>query len=125
MFFQNLGELETNLYSTLRNAIRGGHNVSHLAEYIQTRLQKELGHDMKKVGHVSLVDTGGQTTFSGSGEIFEKFKKCWQLKDYSGFGLNPKTFFEEGFTTAPLRYMKFDETYHRMPYDCTNSMFLL
>ena len=114
-------ELETKLYSSLRNAVRGGYNISRLAEYLQARLL-EMGKQEKDVGHVLLVDTGGQTTISGSGPIFENFKETGQLQNFSGYGEIPKNFFEKGYKSAKLRYMKFNETYHRMPYNCTRSI---
>ena len=84
-----------------------------------------MGNDRKNVGHVLVVDTGGQTTISGSGEIFEKFKELGQLKDYAGYGQVPKTFFDRGYKSATVCYMKFDQTYHRMPYDCMCSKLAL
>ena len=60
--FQNLHELETNLYSTLHNAVRAGFNVSRLADYCQDRFNTELGINKKIVGHIFAADTGGQTT---------------------------------------------------------------
>ena len=119
---QNLSELETNLYSCLRNAIRHGFNISRLAEYVQSRMYDEVGKDKQKVGHVLVVETGGQATISGTGEIFENFKTTGKIEGYSGYGQIPLTFFEKGYRTATVRYMNFDETYHRMPYDCTKSM---
>ena len=116
-----MDELETHLYSCLRNAVRAGINVSRLADYCQERFHTELGVGKKIVGHVSAIDTGGQTTISGSGEIFEKFKRTGELNGYAGCGQTPKTFFEPGYKTAPVRYMNLDETYHRMPYDCRDS----
>ena len=64
-FFQNLSELETNLYSCLCNAVRAGYNVSRLSDYCQERFHIELGIMKKVVGHVFEVDMGGQTTISG------------------------------------------------------------
>ena len=111
------------MYSTLRNAIRGGFNVSRLAEYLQKRLSQGASNE-REVGHVFLVDTGGQTTISGSGKIFENFKKCGKLSGYTGMGENAVEFFDKGYKTANLRYMNFDETYHGMPYDCTRSKYI-
>ena len=72
--------------------------------------------------HVFVIDTGGQTTISGSGKIYEDFKASNQILGYFGFGQNPKFFYEPGYLRASVRYMNLDETYHRMPYDCTKSM---
>ena len=113
------------MYSCLRNADRVGYNVSRLSDYCQERFHIELGITKKAVGHVFAVDMGGQTTISGTGEIYENFKKTGQLNGYAGFGETPKTFFEKGYKSASLRYMKFDETYHRMPYDCRDSEFFI
>ena len=49
--------------------------------------------------------------FLGTGEIYENFKRTGQLNGYAGFGETPKTFFEKGYKSASLCYMKFDETY--------------
>ena len=121
IFSKTLQELETNLYSCLRNAVRGGHNISRLAEYYQSRLKQELGMDMKLVGHVFVLDTGGQSTISGSGEMYEEFKRSGALVNYAGYGEVPKTFYDKGYKTASVRSMNLDETYHRMPYDSRRS----
>ena len=79
----------------------------------------ELGKNKREdVGHVLVIDTGGQTTISGTGKIFDEFKESGTLKNYTGYGQEPKTFFEKGYKRAGVRYMNFDETYHGMPYDC-------
>ena len=76
-----------------------------------------------KTGFVSLIDTGKQCTISGYGEIFDNFLKTYKLEGFTGFGRKPSGFYDADYETAPCRVMNFDQTYHKMPYDCRRSEF--
>ena len=74
-----MNELDSKLYSFLQNAVHAGFNISCLSDYIQDRLM-ELGKNKREdVGHVLVIDTGGQTTMSGTGKIFDEFKESEKL----------------------------------------------
>ena len=94
--------------------------TSYYATVLNERITPP-GQNLKAVGHVSISDTGGQTTISGSGEIYENFKKMGKIENYSGFGQTPVNFYDPGFKTAVLRMMNFDESYHGMQYDACRS----
>ena len=109
--------MQRRIYSSLCSTVRVGFNTVRLADIYNERT-RELGEKKRNAGHISIVDTGKQTTISGSGEIFEIFQKTGLIKKFSGFGTKAMTFFDENFTRAPLRKMNFDETYYKMHYDC-------
>ena len=73
------------------------------------------------VGFVSVMDTGGQTTITGFGQMYENFQKTGKIENYSGYGKRLVTFYEPDFKTAVIRSMNFDETFHGMQYDCCRS----
>ena len=67
------------------------------------------------------MDVDGQSTMSGSGEMYEKFKKSGLLTKFSGYGEQPASFYDPNFEKASLREMNLDETYYGMDYDCRSS----
>ena len=71
-----------------------------------------------------LIDTGSQSTISGSGKIYDAFQRTGIISGYSGGGGTPMKISDPNSDLAPLRKMEFDETYHGMTYKCTRSSYL-
>ena len=117
---QTTKQLKRRLESSLLSTIREGFCTSRLAEIYNKRIARS-GDDNQKVGHISIVESGGQATISGSGEIFEKFIETGLIQNLSGNGQKPVNFYEAGFKTAPIRVINFDETFYGMHYDCRDS----
>ena len=108
--------------SSLFNSVRAGFNTVRYAEIYNERKTTQ-DQTQQNVGHISIIQYGGQMTISGSGDIYENFKKGGLVGKVAGNAEKPVTFLEEGFDTAPLREMQFDETYYGMHYDCRSSEF--
>ena len=119
IYFKDEGQLERRMSSSLYSAIHFCFNTVRYAEIYNQRKGNEGKND--NVGHISVIETGGQTTFSGSGEIYENFKKTGLIQNFSGYGHKPVSFFENGFDSALSREIKFNETYYDMHYDVRNS----
>ena len=95
------------------------HYVSRLADELNTRLNPE-GHT--KSTSLFVVDTGKQTTFTGTGKCLEEFQEKTALKSYSGADTEIAKFYDMNFDTAPLKFIKFDQAFHKVvPYDCRES----
>ena len=118
--FKTLAQLKRRIRSSLRAAIRVSFNTVRYAE-IYNQHNHEAGENLEEIGHISLLDIGGQATLSGSGAIYDKFQQTGLLQHFSGFGQKALTFFEKGYDKAPLRKMNLDETYYGMNYDVRDS----
>ena len=68
-------------------------------------------------GAIMILDTGKQCSIAGCGKIFDDFLKYGHVKNYTGYGQKPKTFYDKNFKTADCRIFKFDQTYYKQPYD--------
>ena len=79
------------------------------------------GHNSSNLGYFMAVDTGGQCTVSGSGQMFENFLATGKLENFTGCGEIPVKFYEENFENVPYCVMKFDQTFDKMPYNCRTS----
>ena len=76
----------------------------------------------KKSSSLFLVDTGVETTFSGSGSCLDEFRAKRKLKSYSGYDDEPSLFYDRNYDTATIRFMQFDQAFHKVvPYDCRES----
>ena len=111
-WLKNLVQMARRIDSSLCNTVRAGFNNKRTVQ---------AGTEEKPVGHISIIECGGQATISGSGKIYENFKATGLLNFFSGCGQIPITFFDENYDTAELREMNFDETYYGMHYDCRSS----
>ena len=121
---KTMKQVKRRLYSSLCSTVHVGFNTVRLAEIYNQRTTVPSPSN-ENVGYLSIVDTGGQTTISGSGKIFERFLSTGWVDTFSGYGTKPVTFLEKSFLCAPLRKMNFDETYYGMHYDCRKSKHLL
>ena len=93
--------------------------VSRLCDELNARKKDD---NSPKPTSLFVMDTGKQTTFSGSGVLLEKFTQGAPLKAYTGFGTEPAKFYDLNFDKAPFRYMKFDQAFHKVvPYDSRSS----
>ena len=116
--FKDDSQLERRMNSSLSSAIHYCFNTVRYAEIYNKRKNSD---ESKPVGHISLVQTGNQMTLSGSGEIYEQFKAWGFLQNLSGIATEPVSFFQDGYKNAPVRAIKFDETYYDMHYDVRSS----
>ena len=105
-------------------AVRVAFNTVRYAEVLNQRLC-QAGQQPLSIGHFSVLDIGGQSTLSGSGEIYDEFLANGTLSKFSGYSERPVGFFETNFKTASLRKLRFDETYYGMQYDCRSSKHIL
>ena len=80
--------------------------------------------NQKLPGIVMLVKAGDQCTMSGSGEIYEKFKRTGVIDGFTENGLNPVKYTDPNYDAAALREMNFRDTFDGMKYDCTKSKML-
>ena len=75
-----------------------------------------------KSSSLFIIDDSKQTTFSGVGNILEEFNSAKVIKSFSGQGTEPAKFYDVNFDQANLRFMKFDQAYHKvLPYDSRTS----
>ena len=96
-----------------------------IADFLNEQLRM-LGKNNKPAGAVIAIDTGEQCTISGVGPMYDEFLWTDKFMDYSGFGEEATPFYDKDFEEAPLRIIKYDETFYRMPYDvCTSKTFKL
>ena len=104
----------------MKTAFRYGIATKRLCDALNERIfgQSKI---KRKAAVAMLIDTGEQTTISGSGQVFEKFQRTGVMDGYTGFGMSPTKFSDPDADTALLRDMAFDETYHGMTYDVTCS----
>ena len=101
-------------------SLREGVAATRVADFYNQKMS-ELGKIFGPTGCVVAVESGGQCTISGSGQIFDNFLLTGKIKHHSGYGREPVKFYEENFDKAPYRLMKFDQTFDNMPYDCRKS----
>ena len=93
-----------------------------------TRLQEELNKRLNplqplEAGSLMVFDSGKQTTFTGSGKIFNDFQRDIKLR-YSGFASVPAQFYDYHFDDASLRHLKYDESFFTAPgKDVTSSTY--
>ena len=90
------------------------------------RLQDELKrcedpNNFVPTSSLFVMDTGSQTTFTGTGQALQNFKDNVKI-EYSGSASKVVNFFDINFDEADLRYLKFDESFHTAPRkDCRSS----
>ena len=91
LLLQSAEQLERKIDSHLCLAIRVAIATTRLANVYN---DKTLGaaNYQRKAGCFILIDTGFQSTMSGSGDIFDQFKKHGKMEDFSGFGEEPRRF---------------------------------
>ena len=63
-----------------------------------------------------VIDTGKQSTVSGTGKIFEEFKRTGVLKHFTGYGQKPALSQESHYAEALVRLMTFADTYGNDDY---------
>ena len=76
-----------------------------------------MGEDLSEAGAVLLIDTGKQCSLAGYGKIFDAFRRSGKIMHYTGYGNEPKSYYDKNFDTALYRIFKFDQTFYRQPYD--------
>ena len=100
--------------------IRTGLATARMCDILNDRISKILG---LKTGIFIAIETGQQCTISGCGPMYEEYLKTGKITKHSGFGDEPKSFYNHDFDSAPFQFLKFDETYADMPYDSSKSKF--
>ena len=108
--------MEQCIHSSLCTGIREGLTATRIAELLNAKLH-ELGQENSQPGALICIDTGEQCTISGAGAIFEEFKRSGKLINYIEYVTNPMSFYDANYGTSACRYMKFDETFWKIPYD--------
>ena len=99
-------------------AVRDTHFVSRLIDELKRR---EKGVNFDPTSSLFVIDTGTQTTYSGSGSALNDFEKNSKIS-YSGQGTEVANFFQYHFDEAEVRFLKFDESFHTAPRkDCRSS----
>ena len=93
-----------------------------MAEYLN-KIMVSHGQAVEAPGCILLFKTGEQSTISGSGDIFQRFKDTGELKEYCTAVQQPVSFYNNNFEQVHYRSLTFDQTFYKMPYDCRNSMF--
>ena len=101
-------------------SLREGIAATRIADFLNDQLRL-LGKINGSAGAVIALVTGEQCTISGVGPMYDDFLKTGKLRNYSGFGQEATTFYDKDFESAPLRIMKYDETFYKMPYDVRKS----
>ena len=119
---QNLKQLKRKLRSTIMKSLREGVAAARIADFLNDQL-KSIGIKNEPAGAIICVHSGTQYSVSGCGKIFDQFIRTANLTKFTGSNDKPATFYEANFETAPIRLVKFDETFHKMPYDVRKSEF--
>ena len=105
--------MKNTIESSTKTAIR----VTISTSRYTAKKNEIVGSTKETVGSVVILNDGKQTTVGGYGNLFEKFLKTKKLDGYTG-QMEPFTSFSDpNYDHAKLKVMKFDETYHKMPYD--------
>ena len=99
-------------------SLREGVAATRIADFLNDQL-KCIGMNNGPTGAVIAIETGGQLTFSGVGNIYEEFKQSGRIGRYPLQKAVP--FNEPNFVSAPIRNINYDETFHVMPYDARKS----
>ena len=100
-------------------SLREGLTAIRMSNFL-SKIQESRGEAVANPGCLILLKTGNQCTVAGSGELFDKFRRTGELKEYGG-NASPVSFYADNFETAAYRILKFDQTFYKMPYDCRNS----
>ena len=98
-------------------AIREGLAAVRISDFLDGVLGIFGKESQASNGVVMAIDVDGQCTIAGIGKMFETFKATGKIQHYSGYGQEPKTFYQANYAKAACRFMKFDETFWKMPYD--------
>ena len=98
-------------------SLREGIAATRIAQFLNDQL-KILGKVNSPAGALIAIDTGEQCNISGVGPIYDNFLCTGKLKSYSAYGTEAsteaRTFHDQDFETAPLRIIKYDETFYKM-----------
>ena len=112
--------MKNKVLSTLLNPIRDGIAATRIAEFLSDQL-RSVGKEIACSSSLLVLDTGEQCTIAGCGPVYDEFIRSGQVKNYSGFGQEATTFYDDNFEAAPLRVINYDEAFYKMPYDVRTS----
>ena len=108
------------MQSKLLTSLHEGLAAIRMADFLKKNLEFR-GEKVDEMGCILVLKTGNQCTVSGTGQIFDKFKKNEEMNKYCGYADDTVNFYDENFESAPYQLMKFDQTFFKMPYDCQKS----
>ena len=111
------------MQSKLLTSLREGLAAIRMAEYLN-KILASRGEAVEPTGCILLLKTGQQSTISGTGDIFQRFKQTGEVKEYCADVQEPVSFYDDNFDRAHYRFLTFDQTFYKMPYDCRKSMFI-
>ena len=84
--------------------------------------EKLLNPDSPRpTGSLVFVFEPTSTTVGGHGQVFENFRECGAVQGFPGEGTKMATIFDSNFQKAPLKLMRFDETYKNLRHDVSYS----
>ena len=112
--------MKRKLRSTVMKSIREGLAAVRIAEFLNEQL-KGIGIKNGIPGALIFLEVGGQCTTSGVGKIYDDFKRTGKIINYTGYGQQATRFNEPNYEKAQFRFVNFDETFHKMPYDARTS----
>ena len=108
------------IFGSLRTAIR---TVIATSRYMAKKQEVLKSDEHLPIGSLSIISDGSQATVGGYGELYDNFIKTKQLLGYPGEKGDFTEFDSPDYDSAPLRTMRFDETYADMPYKVTSRKF--
>ena len=68
-----------------------------------------------------LIHGDGSTTVGGEGQIMNTYKETGKVTGYPGEGTQLATIFDENYANAPLKLMRFDQTFQKHKKDVSQS----
>ena len=69
--------------------------ASHISEVLNQRMGNE-----EEVGCIFMIQTGNQFTFSGEGNMFNKFKQDRKIPKFAGLDMQAKCIYDRNFEDA-------------------------
>ena len=107
-------KIESNTKSAVRTAVVTGRCCEEREKLLNPQ-------SPRPTGSLVFVFEPTSTTVGGHGQVFENFRQTGQLEGFPGQGTHIASMFDANFNKAPLKLMRFDETYKKLRHDVSYS----
>ena len=75
-------------------------------------------------GSFFFLHDGENGFLGGHGDVFQWFMNTRQLTEYPGEGTEISNMFDENYSSAPLKLVRFDQAFKKLPYDVTHREYI-
>ena len=107
-------KIDSSTKSTVRTAVVTGRCCQERENLINPQAPRPTGS-------LVFVFEAESTTVGGHGQIFEKFRDTGVIEGFPGQGTKIASIFDANYSKAPLKLMRFDETYKTLRHDVSYS----